>query len=168
MHAGKEKFMMTLEFLESVDLFKDMDDNQLERILDCCKVADFKRGERLFAAGQDADFLWVVINGQVELREDDSGPSSPDNAIISMLSDSMAFGWSSLVSPFRYYFSADCVSRTCNVLQVDRNCLIKLMEKDTEIGYPIMSRLLTLVGQRFDRLEEEIIKRLGRDIINQW
>ncbi len=160
--------MMTLEFLESVDLFKDMDDDCLERILDCCKVADFKRGERLFAAGEDADFLWVVINGQVELKEDESVSGGLDNSTISTLSESMAFGWSSLVSPFRYYFSAVCASRTCNVLQVEKDCLIRLMEEDAEIGYPITSRLLMLVGQRFDQLEEKIITRLGRDIINQW
>ena len=160
--------MITLDFLESVDLFKGMDDNQLERILGCCRVADFKRGDRLFAAGKDADFLWVVINGQVELRGDDSGSEAHASSIISTLSESMAFGWSSLVSPFKYYLSAFCTSRTCNVLQVEKNCLIQLMEEDTALGYLIMSRLLGLVGQRFDQLEEEIIKYLGQNIINQW
>ena len=168
MHAGKEGFMMTLEFLEGVDLFKGMDDKRLERILNCCEFADFRRGERLFAAGNDADFLWVVIDGEVELRDEDPGTDAYDNAVISTLSEHMAFGWSSLVSPYKYHFSTICISRTCKVLQVERNCLIRLMEEDSEMGYPIMSRLLTLAGQRYDQLEEEIIRRLGQDIINQW
>ena len=80
----------------------------------------------------------------------------------------MIFGWSSLVPPFKYRLSAYCSSRTCKALKIERDCLVKLLEEDFQIGYIVMSKILAVVGTRFHQLREEIIKVMGQDIINQW
>ena len=84
-----------LDFLEKVGLFKDLEDDQLEVIRPCCEEADFKRGEQIFRAGENAGFLYVVLEGQIELHEEDVN----ETPVLSTLSGGSAFGWSALVSP---------------------------------------------------------------------
>ena len=84
------------------------------------------------------------------------------------LSERMIFGWSSLVPPFEYRLSAYCVSRSCRVLKIDSKCLSSVFEKDSSLGYKIMSKIVSVVGTRFYQLREEIIKQKGQEIINQW
>lgn len=160
--------MNILDFLETVDLFKGMGDNQIEAIQPCCERAEFKRGERIFCAGEDAGFLYVVMEGNVELREEAREGKVQDAPVISNLSEGHAFGWSTLASPYKYYLSAYSASRTCKVLKMERERFTKLIEADPGIGYPVMTKILTLIGRRFDELEEKVIKRLGQDMINDW
>jgi signal-transduction protein with cAMP-binding, CBS, and nucleotidyltransferase domain len=165
----KEAFMVSLDFLERIDIFKDLNDNQLTAIQACCQEAEFRRDDQLFDTRITPEYLWVVMDGEVSLRQDQptSYPNLQDS-IISTLSENMIFGWSSLVPPFKYRLSAYCSSRTCKVLKIERNCLNKLMEEDFKMGYIVMSEILAVVGTRFDQLREEIIKVMGQDIINRW
>ena len=153
-----------LNFLEKVDLFKDMKDDQLEVIRPCCEEADFKRGEQVFRGGENAGFLYVVMEGQIELREEDINEAP----VVSTLSERNVFGWSTLVSPYKYHLSAYCAGRTCKVLKIERERFRKLLEEDTSMGYPVMNQILVLIGRRFDELEEKVIQRLGQDMISDW
>ena len=60
--------MVTLDFLEKVEVFKDLNDEQLTVIKGYCETEDFKRGEKIFTAGEDPLNLWVVLTGQVDLH----------------------------------------------------------------------------------------------------
>ena len=160
--------MDMLSFLETVDLFKGMRDDQIEAIQPCCEPAEIKRGERIFREGEDARYLYVVMEGQVELREEGNEGTAEDAPVISNLFEGNAFGWSTLVSPYKYYLSAYSTSRTCKVLKIERERFTKLIEANAGIGYPIMTKILALIGRRFDELEEKVIKRLGHEMIGGW
>ena len=156
--------MDMLDFLETVRLFRDLEDEQIEAIRPCCEEADFKRGDQVFKGGENADFLYVVMEGQIELREEDV----TETPVVSTLSSGNAFGWSAVVSPYKYYLSANCAGRTCKVLKIERERFTKLLEEDAAIGYPVMNRILALIGRRFDELEEKIIKRMGEGVMTTW
>ena len=160
--------MITLEFLENVQVFEDLDDNQLSRIQKHCQEAEFSRGDKIFSAGEKPQYLWVVMEGQVALQWSTPGRSASPDSTISRLSESMTFGWSSLVPPHTYRLSAYCASRNCKVMQVDRDALVELFENDAELGYKVMLKLLSVVGSRFLNLQDEVAKQRGSDIINQW
>ena len=160
--------MVSLDFLEDVDAFSDLDDDQLTAIQDCCEVAKFKRGEAIFAAGEAPEYFWLVLEGQVSLVWDmPGGPALPENTI-STLSEGMPFGWSSLVPPHKYRLSARCASRSCKTVRIPRNRLLQLFEDDAQLGYKVMSRVIIVVGQRFHQLQDEVARRRGHDIINRW
>lgn len=160
--------MVSLDFLEDVDAFSDLDDDQLAAIQDCCEVAKFKRGEAVFAAGETPEYFWLVLEGQVNLVWDmPEGPALPENTI-STLSEGMPFGWSSLVPPHKYRLSAHCASRSCKTVRIPRNRLLELFEEDAQLGYKVMSKVIIVVGQRFHQLQDEVARRRGHDIINRW
>lgn len=160
--------MITLEFLENVRVFKELNDDQLTLIQKHCQEAEFSRGDKIFAAGEKPRYLWVVMEGQVALQWATPGRSALPESTISRLSEFETFGWSSLVPPYTYRLSAYCATRTCKVMQVDRDALIELFENDAEIGYKVMLKLLSVVGSRFLNLQDEVARQRGSDIINQW
>jgi len=160
--------MVSLSFLEKVEVFQGLDDDELTAIQACCQEAEFKRGDRIFGTDEEPRHLWAVIEGKVELRQDQPDiPSSQEDTIFTM-TETSAFGWSSLVPPFRYRLSAYCGSRHCKILKVEKEGLTRLFGKDAKLGYDVMSKIVSIVGRRFDRMREEIIKKRGQDIINQW
>ena len=77
--------MIGLEFLEKIDAFSDLDDNQLTAVQDCCEVAEFKRGEQIFAIGETHEYFWIVREGQVNLSWDlPDGLALPDTTITTL------------------------------------------------------------------------------------
>ncbi len=160
--------MVDLDFLEDVDAFSDLDDDQLATVQECCEVAKFKRGETIFAAGQVPEFFWLVLDGEVNLIWDaPEGPAMPEDTI-STLTEGMPFGWSSLVPPNKYRLSAHCASRSCKTIKISRDRLLQLFEDDAQLGYRVMAKVMIVVGQRFHQLQDEVARRRGYDIINRW
>ena len=125
-------------------------------------------GEKIFGIKEEPSYLLAVIDGEVELRQDQPMGTSTEGNAISNLSEKMIFGWSGLVPPFEYRLAAYCVTRRCRVLKIDRNCLSSAFKKDSALGYKVMSKIVSVVGTRFYQLREEIIKQKGQEIINQW
>ena len=160
--------MVTLDFLENVEIFQELNDNQLTEIQKCCQMVEFSRGDKIFGTGEEPLFLWVVMEGQVTLQWEMPGRSALPEPTISRLSESMIFGWSSLVPPYKYRLSAYCDTRSCKVIKIARDALVDLFDQDAEIGYKVMNRLLSVVASRFLNLQEHVAKRRGSDIINQW
>ncbi len=160
--------MVTLDFLENVELFEELNDNQLTEVQKYCQVAEYSRGDKIFGSGEEPRYLWVVMEGQVTLQWELPGRSALPETTISRLSETMTFGWSSLVPPHKYRLSAYCATRTCKVIKIKRDALANLFEQDAEIGYKVMIKLLSVVGSRFLNLQDEVAKRRGSDIINQW
>jgi signal-transduction protein with cAMP-binding, CBS, and nucleotidyltransferase domain len=160
--------MVNLDFVESVEVFKDLDDDQLTAVRDCCREAEYGRGEKIFGVKGAPVSLWAVIEGEVDLQQEPpENPTAQGDKIVT-LSKTMTFGWSSLVPPFKYRLSAYCATRSCKVLKIDSQCLTRLFEQDAELGYMVMSKIVAVVGTRFYQLREEIIKHRGHDIINKW
>lgn len=159
--------MISLDFLENVEAFVDLNDDQLTAIQGCCEIAEFKRGEEIFAAGEIPEYFWIVQSGQVNLTWD--APESPTlRDTITTLSEGKPFGWSSLVPPYRYHLSAHCASRSCKTVRIAKERLLQLFEKDAQLGYKVMSKVMMVVGQRFHELQDEVARRRGHDIINRW
>jgi CRP-like cAMP-binding protein len=123
----------------------------------------FQRSEGIFKAGEEARHLWAVAEGRVKLEAE---PTSTLQA--NEVSETQVFGWPSLVRPHTYRFSASCAARSARVIRIDSRCLQALFEKDPELGYRVMSSLLRVMGDRFHQLQEEVVRRRGQDMMNQW
>jgi signal-transduction protein with cAMP-binding, CBS, and nucleotidyltransferase domain len=160
--------MVSLDFLEGVELFEGLDDNQLTAVRGYCQEAEYHRGDKIFGIKEEPLYLYAVMEGEVALRHDWPDGESSQEDTISTISEKRIFGWSSLVPPSEYRLSAHCITRHCKVLKIDSKGLCRLFEEDSKLGYMVMSKIVSVVGSRFYQLREEIIKRRGQDIINRW
>jgi CRP-like cAMP-binding protein len=161
--------MVSLDFLEKVEVFNGLDDSQLNTIKECVEMVDFKRGERIFTQGDDSTHVWIVVEGDVELRTEPSGQdASSAEPTVSFLSEAHAFGWTCHAPPYKYQLSGYCASRMCKVIKLKREDLNKIFENDEVIGSQIMFYLLGVVGKQFEQLQDEIAKKRGIEIMSQW
>ena len=160
--------MINLEFIEKVEIFRGLNPDQLANIMICCEENEFQDEARLFEKGEDADYLWIVMKGAVDLRLDFPGLASSEENTLSSIPKGGAFGWSSIVPPNKYRLSGYSTGGECTFIKVDRERLLKLFAKDPDIGYLVMSNLAALIGARFHNLQEEAARRRGQDILGGW
>jgi CRP-like cAMP-binding protein/(2Fe-2S) ferredoxin len=150
--------MTSLDFLRSVEVFKGLIDSQLTGFKDHCREMEFRQNEKLFSEGDDASCLWIVNEGRVDLRFDLPDRSTSTKNTISSISEFMTFGWSSLVAPHKYRLSAYCATKSCKVIQIEREQLVELFKQDSKTGYLVMSNLVEIIGQRFRQLQDSASK----------
>ena len=145
--------MLLLYFLKKVDIFKGLDDAQLEQIASGCHEKEYQVGDRLFAEGEKADRAWIVMEGQVDLRFDLPGrPTTEENTIFS-IKEGNTLGWSSFVPPYQYKLAAYCASRSCKIVQINKEHLLDLFEKDNRMGYKVITNLTGVASMHFHSLQ---------------
>jgi NADP-reducing hydrogenase subunit HndB len=143
-----------LDFLEKVDIFKGLNKDQLKTVHKGGREKQYLYGDRLFAEGENADRIWLVIDGQVDLRFDLPGrPTSEENTIFSITA-LQTLGWSSFVPPFKYALSAYSATKSCKILQIHKEHLLECFEKDPRMGLKFMTNVAEITSKHFDQLQE--------------
>jgi NADP-reducing hydrogenase subunit HndB len=143
-----------LDFLEKVDVFKGLNKDQLKAVHRGGREKQYLYGDRLFAEGENADRIWLVIDGQVDLRFDLPGrPTSEENTIFSITA-LQTLGWSSFVPPFKYALSAYSATKSCKILQIHKEHLLECFEKDPRMGLKFMTNVAEITSKHFDQLQE--------------
>ena len=59
--------MTTADFLRSIDMFSELDDELLEPIVDQSKTLDLQRGDVLFQSGDGSSDLYIVTRGRIAI-----------------------------------------------------------------------------------------------------
>ena len=161
--------MIGLEIMKTVEALKGLNSNQLALIQKYSEKMEFNQGERLFSEGEDSAHLWIVLEGEVELRYDrPEGQPNPVEDPISFISKAELFGWSSFMPPFEYKLSAYCASQKCEVVKIEKERLVKLFENDADMGFELMSHILRVIGTHFYQFRNGIAQRWGHDIMSGW
>ena len=160
--------MINIDFLDKVQIFQGLNREQLTEITIFCEEAEFEAGSRLFKQGEDAAYLWIVMEGQVDLQYEVAGSRSSAANTISAISEAGAFGWSSFTSPNKYRLSGSCADKPCKLIKVEREGLRQLFENDPDMGYAVISNVATVVGTRFHEFQEEAVRQRGQDILGGW
>ena len=160
--------MITIDFLDNVQIFQGLNREQLAEIVKYCEEAEYQAGTRIFEQGEDARYLWIVEKGRVDLRFEVSAGDSAAEATISCISERGAFGWSSFTTPHQYRLSGYCTSQGCKLIKVSREGLRRLFEKNSDIGYAVMCNVAGVVGTRFHEFQEEAARRRGEDLLGGW
>jgi len=165
--------MLSLEMIEDLKIFENFETTELEKILEICVSEQYQQGDMLFREGADAKNLWIVKEGEVQLRFEmpNAKPSTDDNAISSHdneTAESQIFGWSCFIPPYQMRLSAYCVTRRCEVIKINGKKIKSLMNSDPVIGYKIMTYLVQVLGYRFKQMQEEVAKFLGINMMNSW
>lgn len=59
-----------VEALRQVDLFANLDTELLGALAETAVISEFEVGDRLVRQGTQADGMWVILDGKVELQRD--------------------------------------------------------------------------------------------------
>ena len=146
--------MSGLDFLKKVDIFKGFNKDQLIAVKKDVQQKEYFYGERLFAESEDADRIWLVKEGQVDLRFDLPGRQTSEENTVFSITTGQTLGWSSFVPPFKYALSAYSATKTCKIIQITKDHLLECFEKDPRMGLMFMTNVATITSMHFDQLQE--------------
>lgn len=137
------------EDLARFDLFADLPETALERILSLAQPEEHPRDAMIFSEGQSAEKLYLILRGKVSLekRVQLGKTGTPRQAVIGIAGPWHAIGWSSLVPPYAYTSSGLCLEDTA-VLAIQGEALRELMTAEPEIGFKICHRVASTVRGR--------------------
>lgn len=141
--------MVTAAWLKKTELFEPLEVSQLEELLSRSTVRSFSRGETVFRQGEEALFLYVLIEGRVELRA--QGGEMTDLMTTQIDREGLTFGMPSLIEPFRYNVTA-IASEASNLLEIDARYLRERFEQDPKMGIKILRKLAFIYFERLNRM----------------
>ncbi len=104
----------------------------------------FKPGERILKEGQEAGHFYLIIEGKVSIGLRVPGEGE---IIFETIGEGEIIGWSWLIAPHIWRFNATAVDPT-EVIAVDAHNLVELCEKDHELGYQLLKKMVHVIGDR--------------------
>ena len=128
------------ELLGSHPFFAGLSPSAVELIAECASNVHFAEGDRIFDEGEPASTFYAICDGGVALVV---YSRAKEPVVIDTLNAGEVFGWSWLVPPYRYYASARAVIPV-SATALDGACLRGKCEADTELGYQLLKRVVTV------------------------
>ena len=98
-----------------------------------------------------ADKFYLVRSGKVALYIE-----KPREIIIQTIHDGDILGWSWLVPPYRYRFSAKASENT-RALALDGKCLREKCESNSDLGYQLLKRLVNILTDRLEATRLQLL-----------
>lgn len=137
-----------VDSLRRVQIFRDLGDLELLKILRMCKIWQVPAGEIICEEGEEGDELFIIQQGCVEISLtvcSDDGKLIP--ATISVLYSGQSFGELVLL---------DGMTRSATVRSIEPTVLLVLRERDfsrlcdsdAHIGYSVMRRMAAELSAR--------------------
>jgi CRP-like cAMP-binding protein len=128
--------------LKQSDIFGGLNPNVLKAIMAVGTRHAFEAGAFVYRRDDPADFIYILMQGEIRLRLGDEGTE-----VFAIANLGEVFGWSSLIGRERHTLSARC-SRPSTVLKMDQARLTALIEKDPDSSTVFYRQLSRALGSR--------------------
>jgi CRP/FNR family transcriptional regulator, cyclic AMP receptor protein len=158
--------MTTTEPAAGVLLVEGLSERQRALLEASARTLELRAGETLFRLGDDADSVFVVRSGIVELTLQVPVGGVVRRIVVEEASSGETIGWSALVPPHKY--TLDASAAVDSALHAwTRVELLNLCRADPVAGNDVLLNLLTTVGRRLHVLyamwARELQRNLARD-----
>ena len=136
------------EIIKNSQLFWNLSDAQIDKLMDLCEECYFDAGLRIFSEVDTAQNLYIIEKGKVALEmEIRIGSRTRKQAVIETIEAKGVFGWSALSNRPVRTMSATAVQNS-RLYAFNGQRIRQLCNEDTELGYKVMQELITLVSDR--------------------
>lgn len=148
--------------LVDLTLFKNFDQTQLDLLRQVFVPCDCHTGTIIFKQGDPAEYLYLVVSGEVVIRyKPEDGP--PIN--VARVRGGSVFGWSAIIKRRIYTSTVECTAHT-QLLRISSTDLQSLCEKYPETGTIILDRLMADVVERLRATSPEMYTLLESSLRN--
>lgn len=139
--------------LNSYAFFKNMEPSHLKLLSKHMSKDSFKPNEYVLKENEEAHKFYLILKGKVsiEMLSPEGKPFS-----IQTLTDGDIVGWSWMIPPYKFQFSARALEAT-EMLVIDGDMLRKHSEKDQKLGYELLKRLVTIFVQRLQATRQHLL-----------
>jgi CRP-like cAMP-binding protein len=137
--------MVTEERLESQDVFSLLRPEQVDAISNVSETLRYSAGSTVYTQGQNADHIYVVLEGEVSLRLPGRGGVSVP---IDEVTPGVMFGACMCFDFDTYSTTAHCTQES-RLMKIDARALRDLMDEDHRMGSVIQRRMSGVYFKRY-------------------
>jgi CRP/FNR family cyclic AMP-dependent transcriptional regulator len=141
------------EILRQHPFVAGLSDAHLDILSGCASNVHFPEGTFAIREGEIANKFFLIRTGRIALDTD----VSPRGIIrIQTAGPGEILGWSWLISPYRWHFSAQAVADV-RAIALDGECLRKKCENDHDLGYAMLLRLAAVMERRLEATRMQLL-----------
>jgi GNAT superfamily N-acetyltransferase len=129
------------DFTRSVSIFKGLSDSQLRMLSGICKIVNFEGGEVIFSQDESNDNLYMVLNGEVEIRMGDR--EIPVGKVLA----GDVLGEISLVEGMPHSATA-VAAHDCRLIMMPGRDFEVLIQRYPRIGMTVMRNIARSLGDK--------------------
>ncbi len=129
------------------EIFAGLEGATLDRVTALANVERLASGAHPFALGEEAERVYVVLSGRVDLCLPLSVRGQVAEVTVESKGPGGAFGWSAFVKPYRFRLSARAAEPS-EVAAFPRIALERLFADDAASGYVVLTRIAEVVSRR--------------------
>ncbi|MDW7710473.1 MAG: Crp/Fnr family transcriptional regulator [Deferrisomatales bacterium] len=152
--------------IRSIPLFAGLEETQLRRIQEICRVVEHGRRDVLFREGEPAEGIFVLLSGRVKIYK-----LSPDGKehILHVVRPGQAFAEAAVFMPGGYPAYAEALQKSRTLL-LPKAPFLALLQDEPGISLNIIATLSRYLKQFADRIEDLSLKdvsaRVARWFLN--
>jgi CRP-like cAMP-binding protein len=148
---------MTFDQLARSRPFDRLTPAHLSLVATTAREVTFAAGVTIFSDGQEAMGCWLIRAGHVAL-----GTAVPGRGlvVVQTLGPGEVLGWSWLVPPYRWHFTATANSEV-SAVEFDTVQLRALADSDPALGYPLSLGLFEVVVARLQTTRSRLLDLYG-------
>jgi CRP/FNR family transcriptional regulator, cyclic AMP receptor protein len=146
--------METLErIIAEHPFFVGLDNGFTNLMVSCASNVRYKAGTYILREGDPANTFYLIREGKAAV-EVLAPPQRP--IIVSTLGVGEILGWSWLLPPFQWKFSARAVDNI-RAIALDGKCLRTKCEENHDLGYEILKRFAQIMEQRLEATRLQLL-----------
>ena len=146
--------METLEpILAQHPFLKELEPRHLKILVGCASNVRLNAGQILFHESEEANQFYMIRQGKVaiEILAPELGPIT-----VQTVGEGDVLGWSWLIPPYRWRFSARAVELT-RAIALDGKCLRQKSEEDHDLGYELLKRFSGIIVERLEATRLQLL-----------
>jgi CRP/FNR family cyclic AMP-dependent transcriptional regulator len=151
-----EAFHVDCALLEALPLFQGLSTQDVQLLAERFKRVKYAKGEAIFAQGDPANRIYIVLSGNVAIR---FKPEDDEMLTVTEVAKDGVFGWSSVLGRNKYTSCAICLDDV-EALSVQGDVLRKLCKTHPITGVIILERLAEVIAERLRNTHEYVIEML--------
>jgi CRP-like cAMP-binding protein len=145
------------------DLLRGLGPTDVERTRALGSRISLSSGDELFRLGGDADCLYLISHGQINLTLPMQVRGQETDVVVEERTAGQTVGWSALIPPHRFTLRAIAPVET-EVIALSRDALEKEFTANPEVGYMVSLNLAAVIGQRLQLFQAMWLREVARMI----
>jgi CRP/FNR family cyclic AMP-dependent transcriptional regulator len=151
---------MLVEDFARLPFFQDLPDEHSELLEGLFTSCDFYSGSVLFEQGDPADFLYLVVSGEVVIHYK---PEDGSIITVARVRDGGIVGWSAALGNAKYTSTAECTNYS-QLLRVRGDELRSLCIQYPDLSDVVLDRLACVIAKRLRKSHEQVMRLLKQSL----
>lgn len=146
--------------LATLSLFQGLTPQQLQLLEGLLEYCNFTSGQVIFQQGQQAERLFILLAGQVEVQYK---PYDGDSLTVAVIEPGGVFGWSAALGRHSYTSAAIAITAS-DACTIRGSQLHHLCDQHPETGAVLLDRLAGVIAERLRNTHEQVLAILSQGV----